>query len=106
QDYVRREVAAGLERDVVVPVLVAGATPPDDLDLPEPLARLARLQYLPLRARDSRYDLKPLLDQLADRLAVGPPPTSPPPPPTAAPVPAGAHVEGGYFAGNVQVGRD
>jgi hypothetical protein len=68
QDYVRREVAAGLERDVVIPVVIAGAAPPDAIDLPEPLAKLARLQYLTLQARDSRYDLRRLLDQLADRL--------------------------------------
>ena len=107
QDYVRREVAAGLERDIVIPVLVAGATPPAGIDeLPEPLTRLAKLQYLPLQARDSRYDMRRLLDQLAERLGDDGSPQAPQPPAQPAAPPGGTSVEGGFFGGNVQVGRD
>jgi TIR domain len=45
QDYTRLEVEAALQRGVrVIPVLVGGAKPPIGKDLPEGLARLARLQ--------------------------------------------------------------
>lgn len=43
EDFVRLEIAAGLQRDIrVVPLLVAGARMPGSNDLPDELSRLAR----------------------------------------------------------------
>jgi hypothetical protein len=50
QDFVRREIAAGLKGDVrIFPVLVGGATMPPAEKLPEDLAQLSRLQGLAIR---------------------------------------------------------
>ncbi len=55
EDFVRLEVAAALQRKVrVVPVLLQGATMPAVAELPEPLARLARLNAI--EVSDSRWD--------------------------------------------------
>jgi len=66
-DYLRREIAVALARDVlVVPVLVGAAMLPEAHALPADIAGLASRQYLRLRVRDSRYDLMRLVDELED----------------------------------------
>ncbi len=50
RDYVRIEIAAALKRDIpVIPVLIDGAAMPEEADLPEDLAPLARRHALELR---------------------------------------------------------
>jgi hypothetical protein len=84
-DYVRREVAEALRLGIrVIPVLVADAPWLDAADLPDVLAELPNRQFLRLYARDSGYDLKPLLDQLAELLGVGPAGPAPAEPPSGA----------------------
>lgn len=54
-DYVRLEIAKALQRNIrVIPVLVQEATMPSSEELPEDLARLAKLQALEIS--DSRWD--------------------------------------------------
>jgi hypothetical protein len=78
QDWVRREIAAALERNIrVVPVLVEGARMPSAAELPENIKMLARRHAVEL----SETAWRPQLDQLIDSLA-------PPPARTAAPGPA------------------
>lgn len=62
RDYVRKEIAAALERkDVtVVPVLVEGAAMPRPEELPEEIAGLARINALELSTKRWRYDLDQL----------------------------------------------
>jgi TIR domain len=59
-DWVRREVAAALERDdvTVVPVLVEGASMPDRSELPEDLSALPEIQYCELRNSEWPYDYR------------------------------------------------
>jgi hypothetical protein len=64
-DFVRLEVAAGLERDIrVVPVLVEGATMPRADQLPEPLRRLARRNALEISDSRWRHDAGRLIDTI------------------------------------------
>jgi DNA-binding beta-propeller fold protein YncE len=74
-DFVRRELAAGLERTGlrVIPVLVEGASMPDADDLPEDLKGLARRNAFPLSDARWRYDAGRLTEAL-ERIA-GPPKT-------------------------------
>lgn len=71
-DWVRLEVAAAIQREVVtvIPVLVEGVPMPSLADLPEPLAPLTR--YNALELSDSRWDYD--VGRLIRRLetAVGP----------------------------------
>lgn len=68
-DWVRREVAAGLERAeaVVVPVLHDGAREPRSEELPEPLQPLATCQAVQLSGRD--FDQ--WIDELVERIQKG-----------------------------------
>lgn len=64
-DFVALEVAAALaENDLVIPVLVGGATMPRPEDLPEHIKPLSRREALELS--DQRWDYD--VDRLADRL--------------------------------------
>jgi hypothetical protein len=68
-DFVRFEVQAALERGVrVIPVLVDGAKPPRQDELPAGLDKLARLQALELSYGRYQYDAKRLLDQIQEVL--------------------------------------
>ncbi|MDX6582659.1 MAG: hypothetical protein QOI10_1843 [Solirubrobacterales bacterium] len=79
-DFVRLEIAAGLERDVkVIPALVAGAAPPSADQLPEPIKGLANHQALELTDSRWDYDIGRLITQL--RAIDG---SSPAPPPAVA----------------------
>lgn len=60
-DWIRLEVAAALERNIrVIPVLVEGAPPPADADLPEDLKALARRQAHTLSDERWDYDVQQL----------------------------------------------
>jgi len=67
-DWVAREVGEGLQRNIVLPVLVNGARLPSDL--PAGLAALAGVQALPLRIASWEADLKLLCDTLGARFGV------------------------------------
>jgi hypothetical protein len=65
-DYVRREIAEALRRDItVVPVLVDDANLPDAADLPPDLAGLPLRQYRTVRVRGLDHDVARLADELA-----------------------------------------
>jgi TIR domain len=73
QDWVLREIAAALERNVrVVPVLVEGATMPHSDELPEDVKMFARRHALELS--ETVWALP--LDRLMDSLAAGPAPSA------------------------------
>jgi DNA-binding CsgD family transcriptional regulator len=85
QDWVRREIAAALARNIpVVPVLVEGAQVPSEGELPEEIGGLSRRHAIEL----SETAWVPQLRQLIDALAAASPPaaskrealTSPPEP--------------------------
>jgi hypothetical protein len=64
-DFVRREIAMALERQIrVVPVLVGAACLPDPEHLPEDLQRLALCQHRTLRLRDLENDVECLADEM------------------------------------------
>lgn len=68
-DYVRREVATALQRNVrVVPVLVGRASLPAVGDLPTDIAGIASRQYMHLRVRTADADASRLVDELAEAL--------------------------------------
>jgi len=68
-DLVRLEIQTALQRDVrVIPVLVDGAEPPGQQELPSELHKLARLQMLELRHDRFEYET----DQLIDVIQGGP----------------------------------
>jgi hypothetical protein len=70
EDFVRLEVAAGLERDIrVVPVLVEGAVMPRAHELPEPLRRLARRNALEITDTRWRHDAGRLVETIKKVLA-------------------------------------
>jgi TIR domain/BNR repeat-like domain len=72
RDYVRREIAAGLERDIlVIPTLVDGATMPAEEDLPDELAELATRHALELDNQHWNYDLGRLIASLEGRRGPG-----------------------------------
>jgi hypothetical protein len=65
QDWVRIELVAALEKDVlVIPVLVGGARMPRDEQLPEPLKPLASIQALEISESRWRFDTGVLEDRL------------------------------------------
>jgi hypothetical protein len=77
-DYVRFEVKTALDRDVrVIPVLVDGASPLRQQDLPSELQKLARLNAFVLSYRQYDSDLARLLDIIQRVLAAPGPPQSP-----------------------------
>jgi hypothetical protein len=62
EDFVRLEIAKGLERNVrVIPLLVNNASMPAEKDLPPELARLASIQAMQLSDERWEYDLGQLL---------------------------------------------
>jgi hypothetical protein len=83
KDYVRIEVASALSRDIpVIPVLVDGATMPDEEDLPDDLKSLARRHAVELRHTRFTADAGAIVSALravdskgkspwAGRLAIG-----------------------------------
>ena len=65
EDFVRLEVAAGIQRDIrVIPVLVEGATMPRTEELPEPLRRLARRHALEVSDSRWRQDVNRLVETI------------------------------------------
>ena len=89
KDFVRLEVGTALSGDpVVIPVLVGGATMPQEEELPPELAKLARRNAVTLSDADWRVSMERLLAAL--RRIVDPVAE---PPPTPIPVDRGtAHV--------------
>ena len=78
-DTVRLEIEAALDRDVrVIPILVEGAVMPGRPDLPERLARLARLNALLIRHESFRSDAARLVTAIERVLAKAPVPREPP----------------------------
>ena len=68
EDYVRKEIEAGLARNIrVIPILVESATMPTADDLPDPLMSLTRRQAFELNETRLRSDRDELLRRL-DRL--------------------------------------
>lgn len=65
-DYVRREIAAALDRDDVrvIPLLVSGAAMPRATELPEDLRRLATRQSFQLRYERFNADANDLIAQI------------------------------------------
>ena len=73
EDFVRLEVAAALKRKVrVVPVLLQGAAMPASTDLPEPLAKLARLNAIEVSDTRWDFDVGRLIDALNKALGRAP----------------------------------
>jgi TIR domain len=69
-DFVRLEIEAALTRNVrVIPILVDGASMPDDAELPDSLARLVRRQALELSPSRFAFDTGRLLKVLERTLA-------------------------------------
>jgi TIR domain-containing protein len=70
-DYVRFEIKTALRRGVrVIPVLIDGAKPPRQQDLPADLHKLARLNALELSYDRYQYDSGRLLGLIQQRLAM------------------------------------
>jgi TIR domain len=71
-DFVRIEIAAGLQRpDVrVIPVLVGGATMPSEAELPRDISTLTRRHAFEMTDRHWRRDRAELLDNLDNILGV------------------------------------
>jgi TIR domain len=71
-DWVRREIAHALRRQVVVlPLLVDGAEPLDPGELPDDIAQLARSQYLRMSYRSAQTDTQRLESELAKYVRAG-----------------------------------
>ncbi len=66
-DFVRMEVEIGLQRGIVLPVLVQGATMPASSELPASISKLSDIQALTLRpAPDFERDMARLLSRVAE----------------------------------------
>jgi hypothetical protein len=75
-DYVRREIAAALKlkrKIVVIPILVQGATMPDEEDLPDELKPLARRNAMVVSDHRWDYDVKQLYNRLKRVVPLGEP---------------------------------
>lgn len=85
-DYVRREIASGLQRDIIVlPVRVEDAPQISDADaLPSDVAALVLRHGLEIRRRHEDEDVEQLLRQIERYV----PPRYVPPPPSSYPAPA------------------
>lgn len=82
EDFVHRETAAALQRDIpVIPVLVRGAVMPRADQLPEPLKNLAFRNAVELTHARWSSDLNLLVQALQRTLAVEAPPAHPAPKP-------------------------
>jgi hypothetical protein len=67
RDLVRLEIAAALERDIlVVPVLVENAQMPKEIELPASLKKLSRRNALELTDKRWSYDVQKLIDGLQE----------------------------------------
>jgi hypothetical protein len=76
QDFVRLEIAAGLQANIrLCPVLVGGAAMPPAEQLPEPLAPLARVQAMVLHDTSFQRDADQLIAAL-DQIVSPPPPSA------------------------------
>jgi hypothetical protein len=65
QDFVRQEVAMGLERQIqVIPLLVGGAMMPTDKDLPDQLSALARRQAVVISDTHFHRDVDAVIETL------------------------------------------
>ena len=65
QDFVRQEVAMGLDRQIqVIPLLVGGANMPADKDLPDQLFALARRQAVVISDTHFHRDVDDLIETL------------------------------------------
>jgi hypothetical protein len=96
-DYVRFEVQAALERGVrVIPVLVDGANPLRQQQLPAELQKLARLNALELSYGRYEYDADRLVNIIQQVLAAAP---AVPPVPPAADADLGPLLTGGADPG-------
>src|SRR4051794_18156570 len=96
-DFVRLEIMAALERDVlVVPILVGGATMPAAEDLPPAIRKLAYRTALELSPRRFDFDVSQLIDVLDEALATAPAAavSEAPPPERPAADPPGARRSG------------
>ncbi|GAB2847591.1 toll/interleukin-1 receptor domain-containing protein [Lentzea nigeriaca] len=66
-DWVRREITEAFQCGLrVIPVLMDGIDPLSEADLPDPLKRLARCQYLRIHHRSDDLDLPRLVDELVE----------------------------------------
>lgn len=66
-DYVRIEIAQALQRDLrIIPVLVSGASPPAEADLPEEIRPLSRRQAVRLSNDTWREDVNSLVRSIRD----------------------------------------
>jgi TIR domain-containing protein len=75
-DYVRREIAFALERDIdVMPVLVGGVPMPADEDLPEDIRPLRLRQYRRIHARSADTDVPAVVAAVETALGGSPPAT-------------------------------
>lgn len=73
-DFVRREVAAALRRDVpVIPVLLEGAVMPSEATLPPDLQPLMRHQALELSETRWDYDVQRLVEAIDRKVGPSPP---------------------------------
>lgn len=86
-DFVTIEIATALERDIfVMPVLVDGASMPDEEDLPEVLKKLACIHAISLRHESFNRDAQILIQALHERIPVVVSTTISPNLPTAEPL--------------------
>lgn len=75
QDFVRREIAAGLKNNVrLFPVLVGGAAMPEVADLPDELAPLAHVQAVTIHDAAFQRDMDQLMTALDDIVSKSAPP--------------------------------
>lgn len=85
-DFVRIEIASALEQPttVVIPVLLDGATPPTEADLPDSLKPLARRHFARLTHEGYRVEIDRLIEGIRKALDLRPEldePDAPPPKP-------------------------
>jgi hypothetical protein len=102
RDFVRREIAAALERDIlVVPTLVDGATMPTEEELPPDLTDLATRQALKLDNEHWDQDVQRLVDAIAADRTEKVPPSGPETPLELPKQPPGGRggVQGGFVLG-------
>lgn len=68
EDWVAREIAEGLRRGIVLPVLVNGAPPP--ADLPVALSGMSAVQAINLRTQTWDSDLRSLCELMRSRFGI------------------------------------
>lgn len=78
-DFVRIEIASALNRaeTLTIPVLLDGASPPAEGDLPPDLAPLARRQFLRLSHERFRSEVQALVEAIRAKLGAAPAPARP-----------------------------